>query len=107
LKYTYSYKNESTKTAKVKVVRQVLDSKGKVVAKATGSVSIAKGKTFKTNVTNVLNSKLADRVYTVKVQLMDFKTGKLLEENSFDVNVKKPAPVVKKPVVKAPVAKKK
>ncbi len=107
LKYTYSYKNETTKTAKVKVVRQVLDANGKAVAKATGSTSIAKGKTFKTNVTNVLNSKLADGTYTVKVQIMDFKTGKLLEENSFDIAVKKPAPVVKKPVVKAPVVKKK
>ncbi len=107
LKYTYSYKNEATKTAKVKVLRQVLDINGKVVAKATGSVSIAKGKTFKTNVTNVLNSKLADGTYTVKVQIMDFKTGIVLEENSFDITVKKPAPVVKKPVVKAPVVKKK
>jgi hypothetical protein len=92
VKYAYAYKNETTKTVKVKVVRQVLDTNGKVISKVTGSASIAKGKTFKFNASNTLGSKLADGVYTIKVQVLDFKTGKLLDENSFDITVKKPLP---------------
>ncbi|MFA5820255.1 MAG: hypothetical protein WC854_13390, partial [Bacteroidales bacterium] len=92
VKYTYSYKNETTKTIKIKTVRQVVDAKGKAVTKVTGSASIAKGKIFKLNTSNTLNSKLADGVYTIKVQVLDFKTGKLIDENSFSVTVKKPVP---------------
>lgn len=104
--YTYTFKNETKKTLKIKALRQVVDAEGKVVSKVNGTASIAKGKMYKTNVSNVLGSKLADGTYTIVVKVMD-ANGKTLDENSFDVSVKKPAPVVKKPVaVKVPVKKK-
>lgn len=88
--YSYTFKNETAKTLKIKVLRQVVDADGKVVTKVNGATSIAKGKTFKSNTSNFLNSKLADGTYTVQVKVMDSK-GTLLDENSFDVLVKKPA----------------
>ncbi len=104
--YTYTFKNETNNILKVKVLRQVVDAYGKVLAKVTGSASIAKGKVFKSNANSTLGSNLADGNYTVQVKVMDAKNN-VLAENSFDVMVKKPAPVVKKPVVKpAPVVKK-
>lgn len=89
--YTYSFKNETGKTLKIKVLRQVVDANGKVVAKVTGSATIAKGKTFKSNATSALSSKLADNVYTVQVKVMDSKNI-VLDENSFEVTVQKPLP---------------
>lgn len=92
VKYTYAYKNETSKTIKVKVVRQVEDSNGKVVTKVTGNTSIIKGKTFKFDANNALSSKLIDGVYTIKIQVLDFKTGVLIAENSFNITIKKPLP---------------
>jgi len=90
--YTYKFTNDTSKTVKVKVVRQVIDEKGKVIASVTGSASVAKGKTFTSKAVNFLNSKLVNGTYTIKVQVLDFKTGKLIDQNSFDVTVKKPLP---------------
>ncbi len=97
--YTYKFKNETNKALKIKVLRQVVDANGKVVSKVNGSTSIAKGKTYKSNVSNLFGSKLANGTYTIVVKIMDSK-GNLLAENSFDVMVKKPAPVVKAPAKK-------
>ncbi|EKD76300.1 MAG: hemagglutinin/hemolysin-related protein, partial [uncultured bacterium] len=96
--YTYQYKNESNKTIKIKVLRQIIDINGKVVNKANGSTSIIKNKIFKYNARNTINSKVVDGVYTVHIKIMDAKSGNILEENGFNITVKKPI-VVKKAVV--------
>ncbi|MCX6779638.1 MAG: hypothetical protein NT034_00455 [Candidatus Magasanikbacteria bacterium] len=100
--YTYTFKNETDKTLKIKVLRQVVNADGKVVTKVNSTASIGKGKTFKSNAVNSLNSKVTEGNYTVQVKVMDSK-GNLLGENSFDLTVKKPTPVVKKPLVKTTV----
>lgn len=92
--YTYQFKNETPKTLKIKVLRQLLGSDGKVLSKLNGSTSIAKGKTFKSKVSSFLNSKLLNGNYTVQVKIMDSKNN-ILAENGFGVTVKKPE-VVKK-----------
>lgn len=89
--YTYSFKNETNKTLKVKVLRQVVDGSDKVVAKVSGAATIAKGKTFKSNTSNLLSSKLPDGTYTIQVVIMDSKNN-ILDKNSFDVTVKRPLP---------------
>ncbi|MCX6779601.1 MAG: putative Ig domain-containing protein, partial [Candidatus Magasanikbacteria bacterium] len=88
--YNYSYKNESDKTQKVRIVRTLENGSGKVVDKASGYTSVLKDKTFKFKASSSLNSRLADGKYIVKVQILDFKTNKLLDQNSFEINVKKP-----------------
>ncbi|MDO8509684.1 MAG: chitobiase/beta-hexosaminidase C-terminal domain-containing protein, partial [bacterium] len=95
IKYTYQYKNESKKTIKIKVVRQVVDTNGKVVNKRIGSTSIKKNKTFKFNASNTIGNKLTDGIYTVQIKIMDAKTGKIFEENGFNITVKRPI-VIKK-----------
>jgi hypothetical protein len=88
VKYTYSYKNETTKPLKVSIVRQVVDANGKVISQATGSRTLSKGQKMSFNATSALSNKLAVGTYTVKVKILDAKKV-VLDENSFDFTVKK------------------
>ena len=98
MKYTYSYKNETTKPLKVSIVRQVVDANGKVISQATGSRTLSKGQTVKYNVTSALSAKLANGTYTVKVKVLDAKKV-VLDENGFSVMVKKPLPPPPPPAI--------
>ena len=106
INYTYQYTNSTDKTLKTKIVRQMLDVKNKVVNSISGARVINSGKVFKFNVSSLLIKTLKDGVYTIKIKVLDAKTGKVLDENGFNITVKKPVPVkvVKKVVV--PVKKK-
>ncbi len=87
VKYTYSYKNETGKPVKVKIVRQVVDANGKVVGEVDGTRTLSKGQAVKFNATSSLSKKLATGTYTAKVKVLDSKNV-VLAENSFDFNVK-------------------
>ncbi len=88
VKYSYSYKNESTKPSSIKIVRQVVDSNGKVVSQVTGTRILAKGQKMSFNATSALSKKLSNGTYTIVVKVLDTK-GVVLAENSFDLTVKK------------------
>ena len=104
--YVYQYKNTTAKTQKIKIVRQVLDVKNKAVHTADGTRVINSGKSFKFNASSLLIKSLRDGIYTVKIKILDAKTNKVLDENGFNITVKKPVQVkvIKKIVV--PVKKK-
>lgn len=104
--YTYQYTNTTDKTQKIKIVRQVLDAKNKVMHGASGTRVLKSEKSFKFNASSLLIKTLKNGDYTIKIKILDAKTNKVLDENGFNITVKKPAPVkvVKKVVV--PVKKK-
>ncbi len=88
LKFTYAYKNTTSKTVNVKFVRQLVDSKGKVVKSSTISKSLKKGATYTNKVSEALPGNLKSGTYTVKVKVLDNKS-KVVDQNSFDIAVVK------------------
>jgi hypothetical protein len=88
VKYAYSYKNETGKSLKIKITRQLVDANDKVVTQSSGTRTLTKGQNFKFSVSDVLGKKLATGVYTIKIKVFDSKNV-ILDENSFDVTVNK------------------
>ncbi len=88
LKFSYKYKNEGAKTVTVKITRQLLDSKGKVVKTATATKSLKSGATFTGSVQDMISKTLKPGLYTERVRVLNTK-NKTLDENSFVINVEK------------------
>lgn len=88
LQYTYQYQNDAAKKVTVKVVRQLINSAGKVVKSTTASKTLKVGAVLKTNVSETVAKILVPGDYTVKVKVLDNK-NKVLDENSFPITVEK------------------
>ncbi|MBI5022879.1 MAG: carboxypeptidase regulatory-like domain-containing protein [Candidatus Magasanikbacteria bacterium] len=89
LKFSYEYQNDSAKAVSIKIVRQLLNSKGKVVSTASAVKTIKTGKSFQADISEAVNKKLTAGEYIVKVKILNAKTGKLIDENSFNIQVEK------------------
>lgn len=88
LQFTYQYQNDATKKVTIKVVRQLINSAGKVV-KSTAAFKVLKADaTLKTDIKEVMAKNLAPGEYTVKIKVLDTK-NKVLDENSFSITVEK------------------
>lgn len=87
LKFNYQYVNNGAKVVAVKIVRQLLNSKGKAVITAQASKLLKVGAAFKGEVNQKLDAKLPAGDYVSKVKILDAKTGKVLSENSFSVKI--------------------
>ena len=96
-KYTYKVVNSGTKTMRIRVVREVRNAAGKVIK----SSSVTKNQGPKVTSSFSVNEK-ADYpagTYSVRIQIKDAKTGKLLQSTESSLKVTaKPAP---KPKAKA------
>lgn len=88
LKFSYAYKNTTAKTVKVRVTRQLLDSKGKAVKTASAYKTLKKGASFTGKINEALPRNLRPGLYTERVRILDVK-GKVLEENSFKIQMEK------------------
>lgn len=86
MKFKYQYKNNETKKVQVRVVRQLINPKGKVIFTAQAWPTLKAGASFNGNVNQYLSKSLANGIYTVKVKITDLK-NKILDENSFEVKV--------------------
>ncbi|TAN32622.1 hypothetical protein EPN28_03815 [Patescibacteria group bacterium] len=89
LKFAYKFTNESAKTLKIKIVRQLLNSKGKVISTASTVKTIKAGQAFNAGVKQALNKKWPAGVYTMRVRVYNAATNKLLEQNSFQITIEK------------------
>lgn len=87
IKYTYAYKNAGAKNVKIKVVRQLLNSKGKVLRTSSATTSLKPKAIFKRNISDSVVGVVGK--YTVKIRILDAK-NKLIEENTFKYDVVKP-----------------
>ncbi len=88
LKFIYRYKNEGKKLLVVKIYREILNDKGKVVKRTTGAVTMKAGAELKKDVSEAIDKKLPPGNYTIKVRILDSK-NKALADNSFDITVEK------------------
>ncbi len=88
LKFTYKYKNESKKKVTVKIVRQMLDAKGKVMANVSANKTLKSSATFTGNISQNLAKNLKPGEYSIRVKIVGAK-NKVLEENSFKFEVEK------------------
>lgn len=88
MNFSYKYGNDSGKKVTVKVVRQLLDSKGKVVKSATVSKTLKSKTSFNNDIKENLPKTLKPGTYTVKVMILGAK-NKVLEQNSFKIEVEK------------------
>lgn len=88
LKFNYQYKNEGAKSATVKIIRQLLNAKGKVLKTATAMKTIKSGKAFAGIVKDTIAKTQTPGEYTVRIKILD-KKNKVLEENSFVITVEK------------------
>ncbi|MFA6485912.1 MAG: carboxypeptidase regulatory-like domain-containing protein [Candidatus Magasanikbacteria bacterium] len=87
-KLTYTYTNTTGKVAKVKVVRQLVNSKNKVVKSAVANKSLKKGEAFTGKINEAVPSNLPAGDYTVKITIYDAK-NKAIDQNSFSITVEK------------------
>lgn len=88
LKFDYKYSNDTAKKVMVKVMRQLLDSKGKVVKSATVSKTLKAKASFVGNIKENLLKNLKPGEYTIKVIILGAK-NKVLEQNGFKIEVEK------------------
>lgn len=88
MKFDYQYQN-GDKAMKIKVVRQLLNSKGKGVAKSMATRVLKPNAIFKANVKEMLSKKLAPGQYTERMRVYNAKTNKLIDENSFSISIEK------------------
>lgn len=86
LKFSYSYRNEGKKLVTVKILREIVNSKGKVVKRATGAATLKAGADLKKDISEAVDKTLPPGNYTVKVRIMDLK-NKALADNSFDIAI--------------------
>ncbi|MBI5732316.1 MAG: hypothetical protein HY982_03080, partial [Candidatus Magasanikbacteria bacterium] len=89
LKFIYKYQNATEKLAKLKIVRQLVNSKGKIVQSSTVSKSLKPLASFQNTVKDTVSKKLPAGEYTVKIKILDAKTNKLLDENNFKIEIEK------------------
>ena len=88
VKYSYQYKNESVKKVTLKFVRQMLDSKGKVVFNTSANKTIKAGATFSSDIVQSLAKTIKPGEYTIRIQVIGVK-NKVLAENSFKIVTEK------------------
>lgn len=90
LKFNYEYKNTGA-AKKVRVVRELVNSKGKVVASSASVRNLKSGGVFAGKVNEKINAKLPAGMYTERIRIynVSVKKAKLLEENSFKLTVEK------------------
>lgn len=89
LKFRYQYENTNETTTRVKIVRQLLNSKGKVVKQSTGSATLKPGSVYVRSISEAVGKNLSAGEYVVKVKTLDAKTNKVLDENSFTIEIEK------------------
>lgn len=92
LSFSYEYKNDGASTAKVKVLRQMLDGAGTIVASSQAATSLKPNAVFKRSISETINKKMAAGNYTERIRILDAKTGAVLEENSFALKIELPVP---------------
>jgi hypothetical protein len=89
LKFKYSYQNNTATTERIMLRRQILDGNGKIVRKVVGYRVVKSGDTINIPVVQVFNKYSKEGNFTTKVEVIDRKTGEVLDTNSFDVTVVK------------------
>lgn len=85
VKFDYSYSNTGATPLKVKVVRQLLNSKGRVVKTVSAVKQVPVGKKFNVNVREPLGKNFPAGHYTVDIKIIDTSTGKTIGKNIFNV----------------------
>jgi hypothetical protein len=88
LAFVYQYKNESAKKIGVKIIRQLLDSKGKVVSTASLSKILKSKAVFVGKPKENLLKNLKPGEYTVKIMILGVK-NKVIDQNSFKIEIEK------------------
>lgn len=86
--FNYQFKNESKKAEMIKIVRQLIDSKGEAVMTKRANINVKAGKVFVGKVDDTITKTLSPGVYIERIQIMDLK-NKLIAENSFEIQVEK------------------
>lgn len=89
LKFSYSYKNETSKSLLVKITRQLINSKNKIVKTASVNKTLKTKGVYVGKINEAVPSNLAAGEYTTKIKIFNAKTNKLLAENSFKIQVEK------------------
>ena len=88
IKFSYKYINDSGKVAKIKIVRQLINSKNKVVKISSANKTLKKGENFTSKINEAMPNSLPAGVYTMKITIYDAK-NKIVDKNSFKVEMEK------------------
>lgn len=81
LQLSYQYTNASKNTAKIKVTRELLDSKNKVIKLSNGKATLKPGRSFTNNTKEKLPTNLKVGNYSVRVRIYNQQTGKLIAQD--------------------------
>ncbi len=88
LKFYYKYQNITAETIKIRIVRQLVNAKGKAVASAQAWKTLEAGSSLSVEVKQLLAKSWPAGVYTVKVKIYNTK-NKIIDENGFAIKLKK------------------
>ncbi|MFA6548016.1 MAG: S-layer protein domain-containing protein [Candidatus Magasanikbacteria bacterium] len=88
MKFYYKYQNTTENPIKIKIVRQLVNSKGKAVTSAQAFKTLKAGDAVSNNVKQTFTASLPAGIYAVKVKVYDAK-NKIVDENSFPIELKK------------------
>jgi hypothetical protein len=87
LGYTYSFTNVLPSTVRLRILRTLETTNGKVIMSSSGIRTLKKNASFSFSPSDKLNKKMAVGGYVVKIYIFD-KTGKQVDQNGFDIVVK-------------------
>jgi peptidoglycan hydrolase-like protein with peptidoglycan-binding domain len=88
LDYSYQYVNDTDKKIGVSIVRQLVNSTGKVVKTGGGTATLKPHETFQRTIHDIVAKTTPAGEYTVTIKVLTGK--KILAENSFNVQVGQP-----------------
>lgn len=88
LTFKYQYKNNTDKKVTVKVVRQLLNSKGKTILTTSVNKTLKAGAEFTNDVKQLVNKTWLPGQYTVKIKVLNNKNV-VIDENGLNFQVEK------------------
>jgi hypothetical protein len=91
LQLSYQYTNDTKKTTKIRVTRELLNSQNKVLKRAYGQATLKPGKSFTNNTKEKLPTTLKDGDYSVRVRVFEQGSGKVIGEGVESLKIVKKA----------------
>ena len=83
----YTYTNETDKKQTIRMMREIVDSFGKVRSSSVGRWVMVPGEKDKSNPLQTIPSSLSSGEYQLRIRALDFTTKEVLVENSFNFTI--------------------
>jgi fibronectin type 3 domain-containing protein len=83
----YGYMNQTDRTQYIRLTRELVNSSGRVVARTSAIRNVGVDKDFTITARQTFARNLVAGTYTMRVKITDRRTGKIIDQNSFNFQV--------------------